>query len=61
MITRQLTNNSSQHSFGGRLVDWVVVRQQRRADRKILNALATFPNRYRDNYVVELERRLAGQ
>jgi hypothetical protein len=46
-------------SFGGRLIRWVVVRQQRRADRKIRSALATFP--YRDNFTHELERRLAGQ
>jgi hypothetical protein len=50
---------SKNSSFGGRLIQWVVVRQQRRADRKILSALATFP--YRDNFTHELERRLAGQ
>jgi len=53
--------NSSYPSFGMRLVRWVAVRQQRRADQKISAALATFPTRYRDGYVMELERRLAGQ
>ena len=61
MITGELANNSSSQSFGGRLVRWVAVRQQRRADRKILGALAAFPNKYRDNFTMELERRLAGQ
>ena len=60
MTTGEFANNSSQ-SFGGRLVRWVAIRQQRRADRKILDALATFPNKHRDNYLLELERRLAGQ
>jgi hypothetical protein len=50
---------SKNSSFGGRLINWVVVRQQRRADRKILTMLATFP--HRDRYINELERRLAGQ
>src|SRR5688572_16812966 len=50
---------SKNPSFGGRLINWIVVRQQRRADRKILTALATFP--HRDSFTNELERRLAGQ
>lgn len=51
--------NSSHPAFGLRLVRWVVDRQQRKADRKILAALAAFP--YRDNSMSELQRRLAGQ
>jgi hypothetical protein len=59
MTKGEFSKNPSQQSFGGRLIHWVVVRQQRRADRKILTALATFP--HRDNFTHELERRLAGQ
>jgi len=56
-----MQGNSSHQSFGARLVGWVMVRQQRKADRHIQDVLATLPNKYRDNYVIELERRLAGQ
>ena len=51
--------DSSHPSFGSRLVRWVVVRQQRKADREILAVLASRP--YRDNFTKELQRRLAGQ
>ena len=61
MMKGEFTRNSSHKSFGGRLVRWVMIRQQRRADRRILKVLATFPNRYRDNFVMEIERRLLGQ
>jgi hypothetical protein len=61
MTTVEISSNSSQESLGTRLVRWVAVRQQRRADRKIRDALATFPNRNRDDYVRELERRMVGQ
>ena len=59
MTKGEFSKNPSQQSFGGRFVRWVAVRQQRRADRKIMAALATFP--HRDDFTTELERRLAGQ
>jgi hypothetical protein len=61
MTTGEFSSHLSQESLGTRLVRWVAVRQQRRADRKILDALATFPNKDRDNDIRELERRLGGQ
>jgi hypothetical protein len=59
-MTTQI-NSRSKHSFGGRLVRWVTARQQRKANRQILDALRTLPNKYRDDFVIELERRLLGQ
>ena len=59
MTTRM--NSQSQQSFGGRLVRWVTVRQQRKADRQVLDVLANLPNKYRNDFVIELERRLLGQ
>ena len=56
-----LMNSRSKQSFGGRLVRWVTVRQQRKADRQVLDVLAKLPNNYRNEYVTELERRLLGQ
>ena len=43
-------------SVGGRLLRWVMVRQQRKADRDTLSTLAAPP--YRDSFTTELERRL---
>jgi hypothetical protein len=62
MVNRGLANcaNSSQRSLGGRLVSWVIDRQQRKADRQILDVLATLPNKYRDNFVTELQHRMSG-
>ena len=59
MITQM--NSRSKQSFGGRLVRWVTVRQQRKADRQVLDVLANLPNKYRNDFVIELERRLLGQ
>jgi len=54
-------NSRSKQSFGGRLVRWVTVRQQRRADRQVMDVLANLPKQYRNDFVTELERRLLGQ
>ena len=54
-------NSRSKHSFGGRLVRWVTVRQQRKADRQVMDVLANLPKQYRNDFVTELERRLLGQ
>jgi hypothetical protein len=61
MTTCEFSSDCSKDSLGARLVRWVAARQQRRADRKILDALATFPHQNRDNYVGELKRRLGAQ
>ena len=59
-MTTQM-NSRSKQSFSGRLVHWVAVRQERKADRQIMDVLAKLPNNYRNDYVTELERRLLGQ
>jgi hypothetical protein len=48
-------------SFGKRLIRWMTARQQRMAHRQIMEVLATLPDSYRNNFVIELERRLSGQ
>ena len=58
-MTKGEISKNSQRSLGGRMLDWVVARQQRRADHEIRAALAVLP--YRDDFTRELERRLAGQ
>jgi hypothetical protein len=59
-MTTQM-NSRSKQSFGGRLVRWVMARQQRKANRHVLDALRNLPKKYRDDFVIELERRLLGQ
>jgi hypothetical protein len=54
-------DEQSKRSFGGRLIRWMTARTQRKANRQILDVLATLPASYRDNFVMELERRLLGQ
>jgi hypothetical protein len=54
-------NSQSKQSFSGRLVRWVLARQQRKANRHVLDALRNLPKKYRDDFVIELERRLLGQ
>src|SRR5262245_58642995 len=58
-MTKGEFSKNSQRSVGGRLLHWIAVRQQRRADREIRAALTILP--YRDDFTRELERRLAGQ
>ena len=48
-------------SFGTRLIGKMMAAQQRKADRQVMDVLANLPNKYRNDFVTELERRLLGQ
>jgi hypothetical protein len=53
-------DEESKQSFGGRLIRIIVAGQQRKADRRILMYLPNHDS-YREEFGVELERRLLGQ
>jgi hypothetical protein len=53
-------DEQSKQSFGGRLIRIIVAGQQRKADRRILMYLPNHDS-YREEFGVELERRLLGR
>lgn len=54
-------DEQSKQSFGWRLLRWMMARQQREADRTIMSCLRIRQDSYRDEFRIELERRLLGQ
>jgi uncharacterized Ntn-hydrolase superfamily protein len=53
-------DEQTSESLGGRLIRLIVAGQQRKADRRILMYLPNHDS-YRNEFGVELERRLLGQ
>jgi len=56
-----MADKSSKHSIGSTLLGFIISRRQRMADLEIKRALTALPDFRRDNFTIELERRLSGQ
>jgi hypothetical protein len=59
-LTGQLPVQGNDQSVGGRLIRFIIAGHQRKADRRILMYLPNVDS-YRQEFGIELERRLLGQ
>jgi len=55
------TADASKPSLGARLLRFVITAQQRKADREIVRYSSILHDSYRQEFGLELERRLLGQ